>query len=78
MFEEDVTISKQTFRLVLYPLRRPMGLQFCNMVIVHTLGSLQVLHQQVFPDILSYKKTTFFQEYVIISPRWVGGKLSTT
>ena len=31
--EEDVTISKQTFRLVLYPLRKPRGLQFCNMVI---------------------------------------------
>ena len=27
---------------------------------------------------ISYKYTSFFQEYVIISPRWVGGKLSTT
>ena len=33
MFEEDVTISKQTFRFVLYPLRRIRGQQFCNMVL---------------------------------------------
>ena len=38
--EEDVTISKQTFRLVLYPLRRPMGLQFCNVVIGYALESV--------------------------------------
>ena len=30
--EEDVTISKQTFRVELYPLRRLSGQQFCNMV----------------------------------------------
>ena len=32
--EEDVTISKQTFRVELYPLRRPSGQQFCNMVML--------------------------------------------
>ena len=26
--EEDVTISKQTFMVILYPLRRPMGKSF--------------------------------------------------
>ena len=35
VFEEEVTISKQTFRFVLYPLRRIRGQQFCNMVIGH-------------------------------------------
>ena len=37
MSEEDVTILKQTFWLVLYPLRRPRALQFCNMIIGHAL-----------------------------------------
>jgi len=31
--EEDVTISKETFRVVLYPLRRPRGQKFRNRVI---------------------------------------------
>ena len=35
--EEDVTISKQTFRAVLYLLRRPRGQKFRNMVIGHAL-----------------------------------------
>ena len=63
--EEDVTISKQTFGLVLYPLRRLRGLQFCNMVIGHALGSVQVSHQQKYPWNLpaeiSYKKPPFFR-----------------
>ena len=29
--------------------KRPRGLQFCNMVIGHALGSVQVLHQQKYP-----------------------------
>ena len=65
MSEEDVTISKQTFRLVLYPLRRPRGLQICNMVIGHALGSVQVLSQQKYrlnlPAEISYKKQPFFR-----------------
>ena len=39
--EEDVTISKQTFRVELYPLRRPSGQQFCNMVMFFLLLSPQ-------------------------------------
>ena len=35
--EEDVIISKQIFRLVLYPLRRHWGQEFRNMVIGHAL-----------------------------------------
>ena len=35
--EEDVTVSKQTFRVVLYPLRRPRGQKFVNMVLGHAL-----------------------------------------
>ena len=35
--EEDVTISKQTFRVELYPLRRPSGQQFCNKVMLFFL-----------------------------------------
>ena len=35
MSEEDVTISKQTFMVLLYPLRRSRGQKFCNMVIGH-------------------------------------------
>ena len=35
--EEDVTISKQTFRVELYPLGRPRGHQLCNMVIGQAL-----------------------------------------
>ena len=34
MFEEDVTISKQTLRVELYTLRRPSGQQFYNMVML--------------------------------------------
>ena len=29
--------------------KRPRGIQFCNMVIGHALGSVQVLHQQKYP-----------------------------
>ena len=41
MSEEDVTISKQTFMVVIYPLRRPMGQKFCNMIIGHALFFLE-------------------------------------
>ena len=46
VFEEEVTISKQTFRFVLYPLRRIRGKQFCNMP--HFL-------LETFPKVLSIK-----------------------
>ena len=39
--EEDVTISKQTFRAVLYLLRRPGGQKFRNMVIGHAIFFLE-------------------------------------
>ena len=58
--EEDVTISKQTFRLVLYPLRRLMGLQFCNMVIGHALGSVQVYISKFSLIFYLIKKNYFF------------------
>ena len=47
--EEDVTISKQTFRAVLYLLRRPRGQKFRNMVIGHALLSLLT-----FPKVLIF------------------------
>ena len=48
--EEDVTISKQTFRVVLYPLRRPRGQKFCNTVIGQALFFLET-----FPKVLIMK-----------------------
>ena len=82
--EEDVTISKQTFRVELYPLRRPSGQQFCNMVMLFFLNlPLRIPSGQQFGTWLwfffnIFSKTPFSQEYVIISPRWVGGKLTNT
>ena len=50
MSEEDVTISKQTIMVVLYPLRRPRSQKFCNMVIGHALFFLET-----FPKVLIIK-----------------------
>ena len=40
--EEDVTISKLTFRVVLYLFRRPRGQKFSNMVIGNALYLLNL------------------------------------
>ena len=76
--EEDVTISKQTFRVELYPLRRPSGQQFCNMVMyrgvivppVHAPPSS--VRQDIFHELptshifcINLKKTTTCFEFSI-------------
>ena len=52
--EEDVTISKQTFMIVLYPLRRPNGQKFCNMIIGHALFFLETS-----PKVLIIKRWSY-------------------
>ena len=95
--EEDVTISKQTFRLVLYPLRRPRSQQFCHMRQPYfskknliSKGKLRshlkrysllikkrcVIVIQFYQ--LKYLVKAPFQEYLIISKRMEGDKLSNT
>ena len=52
--EEDVTISKQTFMIVLYPLRRPKGQKFCNVIIGHALFFLET-----YPKVLIIKRWSY-------------------
>ena len=47
MSEEDVTISKLTFRVALYLLRGLIGQKFCNMVIGHALFFFQTLPKEL-------------------------------
>jgi len=83
--KEDVTISKQTFRVVLYPsqktpLKSDKGFWDWHLVRVKEGKASGKKCRNIFEiQLLRYLfEIHFFQEYVIISPRWVGGKLSNT
>ena len=72
MSEVDVTISKQTFMVVLYPLRRPKGQQFCNMIIGHALFFLETSPKVLIIKHWSYREIAVFinHSFKVILKQW--------